>query len=63
VVASLTWLILPVKIFFIVNGLSPKRECLPPSKLKPRPVPSFLKVKERGGPRGILSSKFWSAKR
>jgi len=52
----------PVKIFLIVSGLSPSGESLPPSKLNPKPVPSFFKITVTGDPRGT-STNFKSDKR
>ena len=53
---------IPVKIFLMVNGLSPSGESLPPSKLNPSPVPSFFKITVTGGPRGT-STNFKSEKK
>ena len=52
---------LPVNIFLMVSGLSPRGESLPPSKLKPSPVPSFFNITVTGGPRGT-STNFKSGK-
>lgn len=35
---------LPVNIFLMVKGLSPRGESFPPSKLNPKPVPSFFSI-------------------
>jgi hypothetical protein len=43
---------LPANIFLMVRGLSPRGESFPPSRLNPRPVPSFFKITVNGGPRG-----------
>ena len=40
----------------MVNGRSPRGESLPPSKLKPNPVPSFLSTTVRGDPRGTSTN-------
>ncbi len=47
---------LPEKIFLMVMGLSPKGESLPPSRLKPRPVPSFFRLTVMGAPRGASTN-------
>ena len=59
---NIGWKYVPVNIFFIVKGLSPNGESLPPSKLKPSPVPSFLRTTVRGVPRGT-STNFKSVKK
>jgi len=43
--------IIPVNIFLMVSGLSPNGESLPPSRLKPKPAPSFVSMMVSGGPR------------
>ena len=50
---------IPVKIFLMVMGRSPKGESLPPSRLKPSPVPSFFRFTVIGLPRGT-STNFMS---
>ena len=60
-VAPKAHLLLPVKIFLMVRGLSPRGESLPPSRLNPSPVPSFFKITVMGAPRGT-STNFKSAK-
>ena len=47
---------IPVKIFLMVKGLSPRGESLPPSKLNPRPVPSFFRTTVFGGPLGTSTN-------
>ena len=46
----------------MVKGRSPKGESFPPSKLNPRPVPSFLRTTVLGEPRGT-STNFKSTKK
>jgi hypothetical protein len=46
----------------MVMGLSPKGESLPPSRLKPSPVPSFFRLTVIGAPRGT-STNFRSKNR
>ena len=46
----------------MVKGRSPKGESFPPSKLNPKPVPSFLRTTVLGEPRGT-STNFKSTKK
>lgn len=44
-----------MKIFFTVNGWSPVGEFFPPSKLKPKPEPSFDNTILVNGPNTLFA--------
>lgn len=47
--------LLPVNIFFTINGLSPSGLSRPPSKLNPSPAPSLKIITRIGGPQAVSS--------
>lgn len=47
---------LPVNIFLITNGRSPRGLSLPPSRLNPKPAPSLYTATTEGGPHAVSSA-------